>query len=119
MFSGFSIYQLLLPLVSLLMILRAISRFGRARLSGRELLFWVLFWLLVSIAAIFPEVTINTISTVTGIKSGINALIFFALVVLAYASLYLFVQQEKIQRQLTDLVRAQALRDFEDEKNAP
>ena len=51
-------------------------------------------------------------SKITGIKSGFNALIFFTLVVLVYGFLQLYVKLEEHERNLTELIRNLALKDF-------
>ncbi len=109
MIGSFSLYQLLVPLLALLMITRAVSRYLRKNLSGRELFAWIVVWCLISGVAFFPDVTIDWLSKITGIKSGINALIFFALVVLTYGYLRLLMKMEDQERKLTELVRTIAL----------
>ncbi len=113
-----SLYQLLVPLFSLLMILKAISRFLRHQQSFRELFVWVLIWCSVSFISLFPDPSIRWLAAVTGVKSGINALIFFALVLLMYGFLRLYVMLEDNERKLTELVRKIALQDLEKRKNA-
>lgn len=113
MIGSFSLYQLLVPILSLIIILRAFSRFFRRQLSVRELIVWLLVWIAVALVAIFPDVAIDWLARITGIKSGINALIFFALVVLMYGYLRLFVRFEENEKKLTELVRKMALEQSE------
>lgn len=116
MIVSFSLYQLLVPLLSLIIILRAFSRFFRQQLSVRELIVWLLVWVSVALVAIFPDVAVDWLARVTGIKSGINALIFFALVVLMYGYLRLFVRFEENEKKLTELVRKMALEQIQRDK---
>lgn len=116
MTDSFSLYQLLVPLFALLMMAKAISRFLRHVMTGRELAVWVTIWVGISLVALFPDTAISWFAYVTGIKSGINALIFFALVMLLWGFLRVYVMLEDHERQLTELVRKIALEGVERNK---
>lgn len=113
MMGPFSLYQCLVPLFALLMIAKSISRFLRHQQTIRELIAWMFLWMGISLVSLFPETSITWFARITGIKSGINALIFFALVILSYAVLHLFMKLEHNEKALTELVRKQALKDME------
>jgi hypothetical protein len=113
MTASFSLYQLLVPAFALCMVTKAVCRFQRHDLSTRELILWLVVWTGVSLVSIFPDFSMLWLSRFTGIKSGFNALIFFALVVLIYGLLQLYIKLEKHERNLTELVRNLALKDFE------
>jgi hypothetical protein len=119
MIGSFSLYQLLVPLFALLMIAKATSRFLRHQLSIRELIVWLLIWCGASFVALFPDPSMAWFATVTGIKSGINALIFFVLVVLLYGFLRLYIMLEDTERKLTELVRRIALKELEENNKSP
>lgn len=114
--SSFSLYQLLVPIFSCIMIAKAFSRFLRHTLTIRELIVWVVVWSAVAAGALFPDFSMMWLSKITGIKSGFNALIFFTLVVLVYGLLQLYIKLEEHERKLTELVRNIALREFKKEK---
>ena len=109
MINNFSVYQLLVPLLSLLMVTKAVSRFLRHEQTGRELFVWLILWIGISLVALFPANTVLLFAQITGVKSGVNALIFFGLVLLAYGFLQLFIMLENNEKKLTDLVRKIAL----------
>ena len=117
MIHNFSIYQLLVPLLSLIMVTKAISRFWRHQQTGRELLVWLFIWAGISLIALFPSSTVVLFAQITGVKSGINALIFFGLVLLAYGFLQLFILLENNEKQLTDLVRKIALKRLQEHED--
>lgn len=114
--SGLSVYQLLVPLFSVLMIAKAVSRFKRRSITVRELIVWVLVWGGLSFTALFPDFVMHWLSVVTGIKSGFNAIIFFLLVIIIYWMLNLQITKEEHERELTEIVRKLALRDFQEDK---
>jgi hypothetical protein len=113
MLQNFSLYQLLVPLFSTIMIAKAVSQFLHHKRTFRELLVLCLIWAGISVVAVFPDFSMYWLSTLTGIKSGINALIFFALVILVYGLLQLLIKMEDNERVLTELVRKIALRELE------
>ena len=110
--TQFSLYQFFVPLFACLMMAKAVSRFMRHSITGRELFVWLVVWCGISFGALFPDFSMLWLSKITGIKSGFNALIFFTLVVLVYGSLHLYVKLEEHERRLTELVRSIALKDF-------
>jgi len=112
MAQNFSLYQLLVPLFSLIMIAKAVSQFLHHKRTLRELLVLSCIWVGISMVAVFPDFSMFWLSKFTGIKSGFNALIFFTLVVLVYGFLQLLIKMEDNERVLTDLVRKIALRDL-------
>lgn len=111
MIGNISLYQFLVPFFSLLMIVKAFSRFLRHKQTMRELVLWIILWVAASIISLFPDYTVKWLSSVSGIKSGVNALIFFALVILFYGFLHLFVAIENNERTITELIRKIALKD--------
>ena len=113
--SQFSLYQFFVPLFACLMIAKALSRYFRHTITVRELIVWAIVWSGVSFGALFPDFSMMWLSRLTGIKSGLNALIFFTLVLLVYGCLNLFVKLEEHERRLTELVRSIALKDFNHE----
>jgi hypothetical protein len=117
MIGSFSLYQLLVPLFSLFMIAKAISRFLRTEQTGRELFIWLLIWSSISLVALFPNSTVILFAQITGVKSGINALIFFGLVLLVYGYLQLFIMFENHEKHLTELVRKIALQQLQEHEN--
>jgi hypothetical protein len=117
MLQNFSLYQLLVPLFSLIMIAKAVSQYLHHKRTLRELIVLSAIWSCVSMVAVFPDFSMYWLSLVTGIKSGFNALIFFTLVVLVYGFLQLLIKIEDNERILTDLVRKIALKDLPDDSS--
>lgn len=113
MLASFSLYQLLVPLFSIIMIAKTVSQFMHHKRTLRELLVLCFIWAGISIVAVFPDFCMHWLSTFTGIKSGINALVFFVLVVLVYGLLQLLIKVEDNERVMTELVRKIALKVLE------
>jgi len=109
------IFQIIVPAISLLFIAGLVRRFYRARASWEETLIGSLFWIAVVIFAIFPDLISRWIARLFGIKSNINAIIFFCIGLIFFFQYKLFFMIKKQQSDLTTLVRQLAL-DKEKEK---
>jgi hypothetical protein len=111
--ENFSLYQLLVPIFAAVMILRSLSQLGRKEKTIREFIAVLFFWAFISLIALFPEVFLDRVAAYLGIRSGINALFFFAIIVLFYITSRLLVNSEETEERITKIIRNVALKDFE------
>jgi len=103
------IYQWLVPLISIFFITRTIIQFYRKRRTVSSTIIWLVFWGILILLAIIPnELSIN-LAKILGIKSNINAIFFVALGLIFLFIFYLSAIVEKLEIQLTELVRKQAI----------
>jgi hypothetical protein len=109
MWSDFSLVQLLTPIFCLVMIFRVVSRFARREQTLRELILWIVVWGGIGVVAAFPGV-LNFIPPIVGIQSGVNALVFFGMLVLFYAVFRLVIQVEALEQRISEMNRRIALR---------
>ncbi len=107
----FALYQILTPLLAIIMMARVVSYFRREQRTLRELVFQLIFWIGVTGVALFPDFFIGRIEEWTGIKSGINGILFFSILVLGLLVIYLLHENEKRSNEITKLVRYLALKD--------
>jgi hypothetical protein len=102
-------YQWLVPIVAVYFTVRIVRQYKkRKRLLGSTII-WILFWITVSILAIVPDLVSFNIARLLGFKSNINAVIFVALGFLFVFMFYLTAIVEKLEKQLTELVRQLAI----------
>lgn len=106
-----AVYQIIVPVVALIMIMRAFSRYFRGEKTIRELIGWILFWGCIAAVAIFPTLT-EYLAGVLGIKSNVNAIVFTLLGILSYLSFKLVVAVEENERSLTRLTRELAKSEY-------
>ncbi|PIZ74213.1 hypothetical protein COY07_00995 [Candidatus Peregrinibacteria bacterium CG_4_10_14_0_2_um_filter_43_11] len=109
--NQFSPYQIIVPFLALIMIMKAVSRFRRSEQTWRELITWVLVWGAVGFFALFPEIS-DKFANFVGIKSGANAIITAALVILFYVVFKILVMTENLEGKITKLNRSMALYRF-------
>jgi hypothetical protein len=87
---------------------RAMVRWRRGSGLLFEFVFWALVWSGVAIVVFVPHYT-DRIGLWMGVSSGFNALVFIAILGLLVAVYRLLVRTQTLQRDLTQLIRAQAL----------
>lgn len=108
----FEIYQWLVPIIGIYFIARTILQFARKKRTVRSTAIWLLFWITLILFAMVPNETSHKIAKILGFASNINAVIFVALGVLFLLAFYLSATMEKMEIQLTELVRQLAIRDY-------
>ena len=102
-------YQWLVPLIALFYMYRIIRQYRRQKRLVGSMVIWLLFWLVISILAIAPDFISVNIAELLGFKSNINAVIFVALGFLFVFMFYLTATVEKLEKQVTQVVRNLAL----------
>ena len=114
-----SLFQILAVLFCLAMIARVVALWRRGQRSARELVAWVAVWGGVGFVGAWPRAA-DIVGGWLGLKSGANAVIFFALIVLSYLALRSLFAIEELEQKLTALTRQLALKDFaDDDRRAP
>lgn len=103
------IYQWLVPLVALVYTTRVVLQYRRRRRLLTSTFFWILFWIAITALAIVPNEISQAIADILGFKDNVNAIIFVALGFLFSIVFYLSATVERLERQMTDLIRKVAL----------
>jgi len=110
------LYNILIPLFAFFMLLRVFSNYARGNRTGRELLFWLLFWGGFGFLGSQPDL-LSAIARQVGFETGANALFVFAFLVLFYGFGRLMMIVEDMESKLTQLVRLEALRPLLEKRN--
>lgn len=103
------IYQFIAPAIAVYYIVRIADNLR----TNRKFLFtsflWLAFWSLITALSITPHEFSTKLASLLGFKSNINTIIFIALGFLIVLSFYLSSRTEKLEKQVTQLVRQIAL----------
>jgi hypothetical protein len=94
------------------MIAILVSRKSRHEISNSTFVLGAIIWVGAAAVSIFPNYAISLLSFL-GIKEGIRTLIFFALIVLSFAVYKLILHVDLLDRDITRLTRAMAMKDLE------
>jgi len=89
---------------------RVLVKFKRTELKPPEFIIWLLFWLAVGIAFIIPE-SLTQLANLLGIGRGADLVLYVAVVVIFYLIFRIFLRLEKMERNITKLVRKNSLED--------
>lgn len=102
-------FQILVPIVAILFIYSQFSDYKRGRSSIYESMIIGSFWISVVALSLFPDLFSQIIAKLFGIKSNINAVIFFALGILFYAQFKMYKLIKRQDEVLTRMARKIAL----------
>ena len=103
------LFQIVVPFIGILFIFYLGRRYSQSKITVYELGLGILFWVAVSIFAIFPDFFSNLIAKLFGIKSNVNAIIFFCIGILFFILFKIYFLIKNQEKALTDLVRHIAL----------
>ncbi|MGB3547373.1 MAG: DUF2304 domain-containing protein [Saprospiraceae bacterium] len=108
-------FQLFVPLLAVVFVISFISRYRKGKITLKELVFSISFWVGIVTLALIPDKISNLVAEVFGIKDNVNAVIFLSIGVLLYLQFMMYNLIKEQKRKLTELTRQLALRDHEKE----
>ena len=103
------LYQWLVPLLAIFYIIRTIRQYSLGKYSPRNTIIWIIFWIAITMLGIMPNEIANSLAEGLGFRDRPNAIIFVALGLLFLMVFYLSSALNRVENQLTDLVRKIAL----------
>ena len=103
------IYQWLGPILSIFYIIRTFRQYTLGKSSPRNTIVWIIFWFGVALLCIMPNKIADSLAEGLGFRDRPNAIIFVALGLLFLMVFYLSAALNRVENQLTDLVRKIAL----------
>ena len=103
------LYQWLVPALAIFYIVRTIRQYTKGKYSPRNTIIWITFWVSVALLGIMPNEIANSLAEGLGFRDRPNAIIFVALGALFLMVFYLSAALNRVENQLTDLVRGLAL----------
>ncbi|MFH1457038.1 MAG: DUF2304 family protein [Patescibacteria group bacterium] len=96
--------QFLIIAFALFVILMAILNFKKNKISLSGLMFWLILWLMVSIIVLLPQTT-NFFAKILGVGRGTDVVIYLSIVLLFYLVFRMFIKLEKIETDITKIIR--------------
>jgi small membrane protein len=97
------------------MALALVVTWRRARqnvITVLEAIGWSVIWIAAAVVVLLPKVT-TRIAEFVGVGRGVDLVLYASVATLFLLVFKLFIQHEKLERQLTDVVRHEALRDVD------
>jgi hypothetical protein len=93
---------------------RVMIRYRRGNMRTVDLGLWLVFWVAVIVVAWLPDTT-NLLARWLGVGRGVDTAMYLSLLVIFYLLFRSFAKIEDLDRQITRIVRANALREMEED----
>lgn len=106
--------QIFIILFVIFALSRVLLRFKKNEITVKELLFWLIFWIAAAVAVLLPQTT-SLLASWVGVGRGVDLVIYISIVVIFYIIFRIFVRLERIERDITKIVREVGLK--EEKKN--
>jgi len=102
------IIQVFLILFIIFVIIKVALRYKDKIISLQELVLWTVFWFMVGFVVIFPEST-SYVANLVGVGRGVDLVIYISILMLFYLVFRVLVRVDKIEKDITKVVRKVAL----------
>lgn len=104
-----SLAQIFLLSLAVLVTLVVIARYRQRRIGTRSLLLWLLLWSVAAFVILFPDTTVE-VAQLLGIGRGTDLVLYLSVIFIFYLLFRVIVRFERIDREITLIVRTLALR---------
>lgn len=108
------IIKVVIILFVVFVLFRTWLRFKQKDITSRELSIWTIFWLLVVGATLAPQQT-DLIAQAVGVGRGADLLVYLSIIALFFLVFKVIVKLEKIDKDVTEVVRNTAINKNKDE----
>ena len=102
-------FQVAVLIIATLHIARVIFLWKKRKIEFNIAFFWTMIWAAILFVA-FDTQTVNSISTAVGVGRTVDLAIYIAILILLYVVFQLNLKLNKLERQLTKLVREISLK---------
>lgn len=106
--------QIVLTCFAVFAVSRVLIRYRRGNSRLLHVGLWLLFWTVVIVVALHPKTT-DRLANILGVGRGVDTAIYLSLLLIFYLLFRSFAKIEDMDRQLTRVVRANALREMEED----
>ncbi len=109
--------QILALIIIAIFLARLIWQKQKQQIGANEFIFWLCFWMLAAASIIFLKWIDKLVASIGFTGSGIDVLIYLGVAILFYLIFRLRLKMEKINKELTKIVREIAIINNLKEKN--
>ena len=99
------IIQIIATIIILIIFYQLVKKFIKDKASLTKIIFWVLFWGISLIIIWLPKETIDNIGSIFGVGRGIDVLVYLSIILLFYSNFKQTERIEKLEKEITKLVR--------------
>ena len=107
--------QIITTIVVLFLLTRLGSKLKRKEITLKEAFFWGILWFAVGVVVLYPKLA-DRMAAFIGLQTatGIDLVVYIAVALAFYLIFRLFVHIERIERDITKIVRHMAIKDKHD-----
>ncbi|MBD3251535.1 DUF2304 family protein [Candidatus Uhrbacteria bacterium] len=110
--------QILLVVALLIALTMTWKRAKEGVIRAREAVLWSIVWIAAGVVIVLPETT-SAVANLLGVGRGVDLVLYASVVVLFFLVFKLFTSLDRMDKQITDLVRKDALRDLDHQDETP
>ena len=103
-----SLIQILLLAAIAYIIVKTAQKYRISDITVREFFLWICFWLIGAMVVLFPKTT-DTVAQFLGIARGADLIVYIGIIILFAGLFFLLVRLERLERDITKIVRKMAL----------
>jgi hypothetical protein len=103
------VLQILVSLFVLIVLAKLFKQYNGDKITLANFLLWCLLWLAVLLVFWQPDLT-SYLANFLGIGRGADLIIYVAILVLVYLVFRVFVRLQKLEKDLTKLIRDEAIK---------
>lgn len=109
----------LIPIIAIflssLILIKTVSDFKKNKITLPIFLLWTILWLIIIVVAILPQAAVF-IDKLVGEGRALDAIVYFSIFFIFYILFKIVTRLEKIESDITTIVRKIALDDKDDQK---
>ena len=109
LFHNMTPIQIILLIIIGTVVAKTAQKYAKRAITVREFFLWAAFWLFGAVLVVFPNAT-QTVANFVGIGRGVDLLIYGALIILFVTVFFALVRVERLERDVTYIVRHLALK---------
>lgn len=106
--------QILVSLFIVITLFKLFKQRQAGKLSIKAFLLWIILWLIIAVVFWQPDTT-SYLANIFGVQRGADLAIYVAIVVILYLLFRIFVRLNKIDSDITKLVREDAIKHVKEE----
>lgn len=106
--------KLFVTIFCLFALSRVAIRLRKNEVSIGEFLFWCIIWISIVVVVFIPGVT-DYFAKFIGFKRGLDAIVSLSIIALFYSIYRLYAKIENTEKEITEIVRREALRKLDGE----
>jgi len=106
------IFRIILFLVSIIMIIRTSGSIREKEGRYWETLLWLGLWAFLGVIALVPELT-SVVAQFFGVGRGVDLALYLAMLLVFYLIFRMYIRFERMERNITKIVRSIALEEVE------